>query len=200
MALIYKPDKRTVVFGAGAGVALAQTFLTRQYATNVPFIGDIMPTHWGQWNTLGNILIGGAAYGLSLNSKYFKKKQDLKNFLTTYGIICVMGGLLNGLFPAGLGYGTLGAAKQAAGRGLRTQALASRYANKLGVSPLTGRTAAVPMSQSIEAGHYTQNYYPGFKGNFYRRPQTMAKGFGSDVAINPKANLPTEIPYNHIIA
>jgi len=198
MALKLKPGKKTVTMGAGAGVALVQTFLTRKFATNVPFIGDILPTNWGQWNTLGNILIGGVAYGLALNAKYFKKKKkaDLKNFLTIYGMTLVVGGIMNGLFPGGVASGGLSRLQGNAGMGLRRQAPNGR----LGVSPMTGRTAAVPMSQAVEAGHYTPEYYPRFQGNFYRRPQTMAKGFGSYVATNPMATIPTEIPYNHIIS
>jgi len=198
MALKLKPDKKTVTMGAGAGVALVQTFLTRKYATNVPFIGDILPTNWGQWNTLGNILIGGVAYGLALNAKYFKKKKkaDLKNFLTIYGMTLVVGGIMNGLFPGRVSSEGLAKLQGNARMGLRRQAPNGR----LGVSPMTGRTSAVPMSQAVEAGHYTQTYYPGFQGNFYRRPQLRARGFASDVTTNPMAAIPTEIPYNHIIA
>ena len=49
-------------------------------------------------------------------------------------------------------------------------------------------------------GYMTHSYYPGYRGNFIRRPSTRAKGFGSDVTKNPMAAIPTTIPYNKIIA
>ena len=48
-------------------------------------------------------------------------------------------------------------------------------------------------------GYFTKQYYPDVQGTFYRRPQSPAKGFGSDVTKNPMAAIPTKIGYNKIL-
>lgn len=132
-----------------------------------------------KWNTFGNIILGGIALGITQLTNLIKDKST-KTVAMTYGFTALIGGLMNGIMPIAL------------------RAIAGA---KLGVSPLTGNVAAVPLAEGgITDGYYTETYYPGFQGGFYRRPQTRAAGFGSDVTRNPMAAIPTEIPYNKILA
>ncbi|MBU0959250.1 MAG: hypothetical protein KKB31_04880 [Nanoarchaeota archaeon] len=60
-----------------------------------------------------------------------------------------------------------------------------------------GYRASMPVLGGAN-GYFSSTYYPGFKGTFYDRPETRARGFGSDVTRNPMAAIPTTIPYNVI--
>ena len=132
------------------------------------------------WHTFGNIVLGGLAVAVSQLTNLIKD-ENTKDFLTAYGFTAAIGGIVQGVFPVVL--------KAVARNG------------RLGVSPLTGNVAAVPLAEGgTTNGRYTGSYYPGFSGSFYRRPQSKAKGFASNVTRNPMAAIPTEIPYNIILA
>lgn len=173
---------KNVAIGAGVGCGMVQTFLLGEYLN---WYVPELPGAWGSPAAIGNIAIGALALGLVKFTKVIKK-SNLKTFVWVYGLTSVFGGLLNGLFPA-------------------VQVPATEYRNNaLRVSGLTGHIAAVPggmvaSSGGTTNGQYTSTYYPGYSGNFYRRPATRAQGFGSDVSWNPKANIPTTVPYNEII-
>lgn len=96
-------DKNTISFGAGAAVGVTQTILFKEYVDTqfgpIPIIGDYLPYPWGNWSSLGNILIGGIAFSVSQFTAAVKN-SDLKNFLGTYGLTTLVGGILNGVFPA----------------------------------------------------------------------------------------------------
>jgi len=98
-----KLDKNTISFGAGAAVGVTQTILFKEYVDTqfgpIPFVGDYLPYPWGNWSSLGNVLIGGIAFGVSQFTGAVKN-TDLKNFLGTYGLTTLVGGVLNGVFPA----------------------------------------------------------------------------------------------------
>lgn len=131
-----------------------------------------------KWRTYGNIILGGLAVAITQLTNLIKD-ESFKNFVMAYGFTAAFGGIIKGVFPLALNILSGG---------------------RLGVSPLTGKIAAVPLEEGgTTNGYYTETYYPGFQDSFYRRPQTRAAGFGSDVTINPMAAIPTTIPYNKII-
>jgi len=178
-----KLSNTNIAIGSGIGVGMAQTFLLGEY---MDWDWPQIPGGWGTPAVIGNIVIGSCA---ALIWKYSKIKKPLKTFLGAYGITTIIGGVMNGIFPRVpapvVGFG------------------GNRHA--LGVSGLTGGVAAIPArdipsSGGLRNGHYSASYYPGYSGNFYERPLTKAKGFGSDVTRNPMANIPTTIPYNTIIS
>jgi len=94
-------DKETLMLGAGAGIGVIQTVAFKQYLDpmygNVPYIGDMLPDPWGKISVLGNILIGGIAFGLTqFTSVVESKNYDLNQFLKIYGITTLIGGIMNG--------------------------------------------------------------------------------------------------------
>lgn len=91
-------DKTLMVNGAGATVGLVQTVFTKEYLTGIPYIDTIIPYPWNQWNSLGNILIGGTAFILSQFTNLIRN-NNLNAFLSMYGITALIGGIMNGLFP-----------------------------------------------------------------------------------------------------
>ena len=93
-------DRNIVTCGAGAGVGVIQTVLMKQYVDAygpIPVVGTYIPAPWNRWSTLGNILIGGAVFGISQFTNVVKK-DDVKDFLGVYGITAIVGGIMNGLF------------------------------------------------------------------------------------------------------
>jgi len=156
--------KPTIVVGAGAGIGVAQTVAFKQYLDpmygNVPGIGDMLPDPWGKISVLGNILIGGIAFGISqFTTLVSRKNVDFNQFLKMYGLTTLIGGFANG----------------------------AMYYSAYGASLPGGRN-----------GFVTKTYYPNYKGTFVRRPASRAKGFASDVTVNPMAAIPTRVPYNVI--
>jgi len=113
-------DKETMIMGAGAGVGVIQTVVTKQYLDPqfgpIPVIGTMLPAPWGNWSTLGNILIGGIFFGVGAFTDVIKNKSyTVNNFLTIYGITTLVGGIMNGVF-----YGpTLGARARSSAGGIR---------------------------------------------------------------------------------
>jgi len=96
-------EKETMVMGAGAGVGVIQTVLTKQYVDPqfgpIPYIGTMVPAPWGNWSTLGNIIIGGIFFGLGGFTDIIKNKNyTLNSFLTIYGVTTLVGGIMNGIF------------------------------------------------------------------------------------------------------
>lgn len=89
-------DRQTMIVGAGAGVGVIQTIGFTKIAGPFPLIGDYIPTPWNQWSTLGNILFGGVAFGISTFTNLIKS-SDLKTFLQTYGITALIGGITWGV-------------------------------------------------------------------------------------------------------
>ncbi|GAI26687.1 unnamed protein product, partial [marine sediment metagenome] len=154
----------------GAGVAFGSV----QLAVTRYYITD------PKWNTFGNIILGGVALGITQFTDLIKN-TDTKTAVLSYGFTTLIGGLMNGIMPIAL------------------EAIARN--SRLGISPLTGDIAAVPLYEGgTTDGYYSPTYYPDFQDSFYRRPQTLAKGFGSDVTINPMAAIATTIPYNIILS
>ena len=128
-----KLDRNTISFGACAAVGVTQTILMKQYVDTygpIPFIGDYLPYPWGNWSTFGNILIGGVAFGVSQFTGAVKN-NDIRNFLGTYGLTTLVGGVLNGVFTNGAP-----AARRAGARRLVARA-APQVARAASVAPLT---------------------------------------------------------------
>lgn len=153
-------NKELIANGTGCGIGVVQTVVTKQYLGGVPFFDQFIPYPWNQWGSLGNILIGGILFAISQGTSWVRN-FEIKSFLTMYGMTTLVGGLMNGIFPA-------------------TQSVGG------------------PVQYGTN-GFYTSEYYPNFKGHFYRRPASRAKGFASDVTINPMAARPTKVPYNKIL-
>jgi hypothetical protein len=161
-------NKETIVVGAGAGIGVAQTLISKQY--DFVLVGAI-PSPWNTMASLGNIIIGGVFFGITQFSSLIENKSyDLNQFLKVYGMTTLIGGLMNGIFPAA----TL------------TVQSASR----------NGYVSTLPGGRN---GHIAHTYYPDYTGTFIERSQTRAKGFGSDVTKNPMAQIPTTIPYNKVL-
>ena len=134
-----KLGRDTITFGAGAAVGVTQTILFKQYLDTygpIPFIGGLLPYPWGNWSTLGNILIGGVVFGVSQFTSWVTN-YDLKSFLGTYGITTLVGGILNGVFPGG----TVPTARRAAAR------LAPAVRSARAVSPAT--PTGIPTGQIL---------------------------------------------------
>lgn len=96
-------DRTTMVMGAGAGVGVIQTVLTKEYIDPtfgpIPFVGQYLPYPWGNWSTFGNIVIGGICFGVATFTNVFSRKPEIGNFLSVYGITTLIGGFMNGIFP-----------------------------------------------------------------------------------------------------
>jgi len=63
-----------------------------------------------------------------------------------------------------------------------------------------GRPAGYVPRSKFDTGYISRQYYPNAKGVFFDRPQTMAKGWGSDVTRNPMAAIATTLSNKEIIA
>lgn len=151
-----KIDKETIITGAGAGIGVVQILVTKKYDGLIPFIGGFIPYPWGNYSTLGNIILGGITTGISLTGKI---PGIANNVLTGYGITALFGGIVNGILD----------------------------------------TVVAGAFTASRNGYYTEEYYPKFVGQFYRRPESRARGWASDVTRQPMAAIPTEIPYNKIL-
>jgi len=189
---------------SGIGVGVIQNQISNQWGY-FPVLGGWLPSPWNGWSSIGGIITGGVAFWLAQYAKFLKGKQhlELKIFLYYYGITTILGGIVNGITAAGQSM----ALTTRTSRNLRTarprtsSCSSCNTSGVLGVSPMTGRVAAVPMSQELSGrGNVTNKYYPNYTGTFYRREQSPARGFGSDVTRNPMAKIPTKIPYNKIIS
>jgi len=166
--MVHKPEKATMILGAGAAVGVSQTVIFREYLGPIPVIGDYIPHPWGNWSSLGNIIIGGIAFGVSQFTDILKNHRDFKGFLLTYGMTTLIGGFMNGILAG----------------------------------PAALRAAPFPATLVGQGpgAYITSDYYPGFRGTFVRRPQSPARGYGSDVTRNPMASIPTKVPTNKILA
>lgn len=93
-------SKTEALVGTGAGIGLVQVYLTRNILDAlwgpIPGVGEALGV-WGSWSTLGNMVIGGVAMGVSMTNV---AKGGAKTFLKSYGFITLLGGILNGIFPA----------------------------------------------------------------------------------------------------
>jgi len=130
-----------------------------------------LPSNFNKLSNAGNVIIGGLVFGISYFTTLVRSKSiPLYEFLTVYGFTTLIGGLINTFLPS-----TTTARASGAG----------------------GYVATLPGGRN---GYITHDYYPNFTGTFVRRPASRAKGFASDVTINPMAAIPTTIPYNKILS
>lgn len=125
------------------------------------------------WPVFGNICIGGIAVIASFFVKALKK-NGVQYGVMSYGFTTLFGGLISGIMEAA-------APPPPAARGL-------------------GMRNRAPSQAAGYNGYLTHEYYPNVYGRFVRRPQSRARGFASDVTVNPMASIPTTVPYNRIIA
>ena len=99
-----KVDKESIIMGAGAGIGVIQTIVTKEYVDPtfgpIPYIGGMIPSPWNRWSTLGNMLIGGIVFAVSQFTNIIENKSCTANsFLKMYGITTLIGGIMNGIFP-----------------------------------------------------------------------------------------------------
>jgi len=143
------------------------------------------------WPVFGNIVIGG----LALAAGIYKWKTGVNHYIAmAYGFTTLLGGLATGIMDAaGWAARARGLGVRGYGQPLTDQQRMQRH------NALYGTTNLPPRGTGLN-GYLTNQYYPGVQGKFYRRPQSRARGFASDVTINPMAAIPTTIPYGHIIA
>lgn len=139
-------ERNVITFGAGASVGVAQTILMKEYVDPnfgpIPWIGGMIPYPWGNWSTLGNILIGGVVFGVSQFTNVVKN-SDLKNFLATYGLTTIVGGVMNGVFPGPALRARAGARRLVARAPAVTQAVRSTAA----MAPITA--TGIPPAQIL---------------------------------------------------
>ena len=163
-------DNKALVVSAGAGIGVIQTIWSKEWGL-FPVIGEYFGPVWGKWSTIGNILIGGIVFGVTTFTNVLAKKHKFVNTaLQVYGITAVIGGFANGVFGTSLG------------------ATTNIYGKAKGLAATGGE------------GYFTREYYNAPPGQFYRRPQSKAQGFGSDITKNPMAAIQTTISYDKRLA
>ena len=159
--------------GIGAGCGVVIPGILQKYKNEpIPYIGDYLGV-FGKYPTFIPIASGLIAGGLSF---YQKLDPKVRGALLFYGITSTLAGCMIAIGEV-QGF----SAEQAMGRALSRPA------------------GYVPYSK-FEPGYISHEYYPDVKGTFFDRPQTMAKGWGSDVTRNPMAAIPTKISTKEIIA
>lgn len=178
--------KEIVVYGIGAGVGITAPYILKKYV-------DPMVTTTNTWlkpSTIIPLATGVLSIFISRYTKLIKKKNQ-KNFLIMYGITTGLTGLLSGLADAGY---IAGARASLSGCPSCEQKAQYQVARNQGGH--TQNTMIQTLPSRFSPDYYTSQYYPNFQGNFLNRPQTMARGWGSDVTRNPMAAIPTTIPRN----
>ena len=122
-----KLSKDVISFGSGAAVGVVASSLIKQYDVPIPFISDYIPYPWGNASTFGQLVAGLGLFGVAQFTKLIKNSQ-IKNFVTTFGVVLATTGAMNGILPAALGM------RRAAARA--PVRLASRVTNNR-MAPLT---------------------------------------------------------------
>ena len=179
--------KEIVAYGIGAGVGITLPVVLKNWVDNkVPVTNT-----WLKPSTIIPLATGVFSIVVSRYTKLVKKKNQ-KNFLLMYGITTGLTGLLAGLTDAGIIAGaSLGGCPSCA---QKPYGIARHQGGH------TQNTVIQTLPSRFSPDYYTSQYYPDFQGNFINRPQTMARGWGSDVTRNPMAAIPTTIPRNEIRA
>ena len=76
-----KLGKEKIALGAGAAIGVTQVIVMKEYVDKnygpIPYLGGALPYPWGNWSTLGNIIIGGVALGITQATKLLKGKPQL---------------------------------------------------------------------------------------------------------------------------
>lgn len=90
-------NKAVVTMGAGVAIGLTGAAIAKRYDGIVPLIGPYLPLPWGNYSTLGLIIIGGVTLGLAKTKLI--KGADIKNVATGFGLTTLLSGVLNGIFP-----------------------------------------------------------------------------------------------------
>lgn len=88
------------VIWAGAGVGVVQTVTFKKFDAQwgaFPIIGQYLPQPWSRWSTIGNILFGGIAFGISRFTGLLSRHDYIRSFLQIYGITALIGGIANGV-------------------------------------------------------------------------------------------------------
>lgn len=89
---------KPVAIGAGVTVGAVQSYILREYIDfPIPVVSDYLGS-WGMMSSLGNILIGGIAFGIAQFTEIIKK-DVLKNLVKVYGLTNIAGGIVNGVAP-----------------------------------------------------------------------------------------------------
>lgn len=178
-----KEQKAFIPYGIGAGTGVLVPIILKKYVD-----GTTYPNIWQKPSIYIPIVTGIGALIIA-NTKLIKKANN-KKALVLYGITATLAGLLAGIsetsFNLSLGCSSCA---QPQYRNLR---------NSGGHTNMPGAPNMLPSNFSPD--YWTDYYYPGFQGQFLNRPQSRARGWGSDVTRNPMAAIPTMIHPNEIIA
>lgn len=181
--------KEILAYGAGAGLGVIVPFALVKFVDQPTY-----PSIWRKPSVMIPIITGVASIIISRTK--FLKNKNLKKAMMLYGITStIVGGLQ---VVAGMG---ITAARLGNGNGCSTCAAKSQYQNLRnsgGHTNMPGAQSYIPSNMSPD--YWTNAYYPNFQGDFLNRPQTRARGWGSDVTRNPKAAIPTTIPSDEIWA
>jgi len=157
--------------GIGAGCGVVIPGILQKYKNEpIPIIGDYLGV-FGKYPTFIPIASGLIAGGLSF---YQKLDPKVRGALLFYGITSSLAGIMI-------------AVGEVQGFSARARPMNLRSGN------------SVPRSK-FDPGYISHEYYPGVKGVFFDRPQSMAKGWASDVTRNPMAAIPTTLSTKEIIA
>ena len=96
-------SKDVMVYGAGAGVGVIVPSVLRYYVE--PTQGAQVPGTdslgvWGRWGTFIPIVTGAAALIVPAFMMKKPKQKNAKSFLTMYGIVALVQGVLNGVWDS----------------------------------------------------------------------------------------------------
>lgn len=173
--------KAILAYGTGAGLGIVVPYVLSKYVDNKITV----TSPWMKPSVIIPIVTGLAGILIPRYTKFIRNKNT-KNLLLMYGITSIITGTMNGMKGAGYipASASLGGCQSCAQKAY-------------GIARHQGGTSILPNGPSRFAPDYTSStYYPNFQGNFVMRPQSMARGYASDVSRNPKAAIPTTIPKN----
>ena len=164
-----------VAQGIGAGTGVVIPGILKKYLNEpIPVISDFLGV-FGKYPTFIPVATGAIAFSVAKFTNLIKD-SNTRGMLVFYGITSTLTGIM---LAVGDVYGF--------------RAKAPVRAN------LRQKNIGVPYSK-FDPGYRSSQYYPGISGAFFDRPQSMAKGWASDVTRNPMAAIPTKISSKEIIA
>lgn len=187
MRLKLNPENKELLsYGIGAGIGITVPFVLKK------FVDDKITTStpWLKPSVIIPLITGVACIVISRYTKALKKHNQ-KDMFYMYGVSATLTGLLNGFVPS------LSASASLAGCPSCAQ---KAYGIARHQGGHTQNTMIQTLPSRFSPDYMTSTYYPNFQGTFVNRPQTMARGWGSDVTRNPMAAIPTTIPSNEIRA
>jgi hypothetical protein len=178
-----KEQKTFIPYGIGAGVGVLVPIVLKKFVDG----NSTYPSIWQKPSIYIPIVTGIGAIFIGSYTKMIKK-ENTKKSLILYGITASLAGILSAI------YGTSLTAGLAQASSCPSCAQKAQYQVARNQGGHTQNTMIETLPSRFSPDYYTNTYYPFFQGNFLNRPQTMARGWGSDVTRNPMAAIPTTIP------